>query len=290
MGLSDFRYVRVPFTLYDLFGYLLPGIFFFALFPITYDAGSAMNLAADYIRNQTVRGDTTNHFFLLQFVGLVHQSPWLLAAYFLLVSYLLGHVIAALSGLLLERLGVEKFLKYPAANMFGLRTHEGFIETTTFALLKKIPQWDSVKQFIFRNYRRPYSQEFIDRFKNKYVERFKVAPNNPSDVFWLCFAFTSQNCPATFERASHFLNLYGFARNLSMMFFAFSIVMIGFEWSKGLHINCWVESAYLLLGIGFFWQYLKFFRRLNDEVFRGFVSYTSVTNDADDKLPANDAR
>ena len=289
MRFSEFRYVKIPFTLYDLFGYLLPGIFFFALFPITYDAGAVLNVAVQYIRNQTVADGASNQFFLLHFVDMVHESPWLIATYFILVAYLLGHVIAALSGFFLERIGVEKFLKYPAANMFGLRTHEGSIEKNTFKILKKIPWWDTIKQFIFRNYRRQYSDGFITAFNYKFAKRFSVEPNNPSDVFWLCFTFTSQNCPATFQRSSHFLNLYGFARNLSMMFFIFSATIVGFEWSKGLPVNWWVAVGYAFLGIGFFWEYLKFFRRLNDEVYRGFMCYVAtMDDDAEDFGPSTE--
>ena len=279
MKLSDLRYVKIPFTLYDLFGYLLPGVFFFALFPITYDAGTVMDLLARFMSSHSVGNHIQNGFFLLQVVNVVKASPWLITVYFFLVAYLLGHVIAALSGFFLERLAVEKFLKYPAANMFNLRTHEGFIEKIVFAALKHVPAWDTLKDFVFRNYRRPYSPDFINAFNDRFRETFRVDAQNQSDIFWLCFAYVSQNCPSTFQRASHFLNLYGFARNLSMMFFIFVPTMFGFEISRGLQLSGWIFLGYLIIGIGFFWQYLKFFRRLNDEVYRGFVSYVSVAQD-----------
>ncbi len=273
MKLSDIRYIKIPFTLYDLFGYLLPGLLFFALFPITYDFSKIIDIASEYIRTGNY---CERNFLLLQIRDTLSISPWLLLFYCILIAYLVGHVIAALSSLILERIFVEKFLKYPAANMFGIRKYQGWLENFIFKTINRIRGWKHIKKIIFSNYRRSYSEDFRESFEKTFKETFDLKVNDQSDIFWLCFSFVGQNCPITFQRASHFLNLYGFTRNLSMMFFLFGITMVILESTNSIPIKWWLISIYLFLGLSFFWQYLKFFRRLNDEVYRGFVSFVKT--------------
>ncbi len=61
-----------------------------------------------------------------------------------------------------------------------------------------------------------------------------------------------------------------------MMLFLFGIAMILLESANSILINWWLISIYFFLGLSFFWQYLKFFRRFNDEVYRGFVSFVKT--------------
>ncbi len=140
---SDVRYIKIPFTLYDLFGYLLPGLLFFALFPITYDFSKIINIVSDYIRTGAYCERT---FLLLQIRDTLSISPLLLLFYCILIAYLVGHVIAALSSLILERFFVDKFLKYPAANMFGIRKYQGWVETIFFEVVNFIPGWKLLKK------------------------------------------------------------------------------------------------------------------------------------------------
>jgi hypothetical protein len=273
MKLSDIRYIKIPFTLYDLFGYLLPGLLFFALFPITYDLSKIIDIASEYIKTGNY---CEKSFLLLQIRDTLSISPWLLLFYCILIAYLVGHIIATLSSLILERIFVEKFLKYPAANMFGIRKYQGWFENVIFKVINIIPGWKLFKKIIFPNYRRSYSKDFRESFQKTFKGTFDLKVNDQSDIFWLCFSFVGQYCPITFQRASHFLNLYGFTRNLSMMFFLFGIAMALLESTNSILINWWLISFYFFLGLSFFWQYLKFFRRLNDEVYRGFVSFVST--------------
>ena len=97
-----------------------------------------------------------------------------------------------------------------------------------------------------------------------------------SDIFWLCFEFVAHNCPTAFARATHFLNLYGFSRNLSMVFFFSALVLLSFELLEGMRLHLSISIVYALTAFFLFWNYLKLLRRLNDEIYRAFYSFAST--------------
>lgn len=244
--------------MYDFFGYLLPGTFFYLLAVAPHDGYGVLQVIAQRISGQ--HPDSTYQFLVADFVTkLLHQSPIFFAALALLVGYITGHIIAALSSLVLERLFVEKFLKYPAINMFGLQG-----------------RW-RIPDIIFGKYRRPYGDRFRHSYQQKLEETFHLKFGNPNDLFWLSSEFVAHNCPTALSRAVHFLNLYGFARNLSMRFLlagAALLMIVLFSLLNGAVIG-WFPPVlfllFLLFSLVFYWDYLKLLRRLNDEVLQGFL-------------------
>ena len=110
--------LQSPFTLYDFFGYLFPGITF-----------GLLSLPCPHFR------DICSSFYSsLSFMG--HNSNILFfGAVIIVTGYIAGHVVAALSSLLLERFIVEKFLKYPANNLFFREPSKKPIFSPSFAVL-----------------------------------------------------------------------------------------------------------------------------------------------------------
>jgi hypothetical protein len=122
---------------------------------------------------------------------------------------------------------------------------------------------------IFRKYVRPYSTAFRLEFASCFSNRFGGAAE-PSDRFWLCFEYVAYHCPVAFARAMHFLNLYGFNRNISFALLFSAFVSFFLLWARDYPLPCLVPVGLLLASIPFYWNYLKLLRRLNDEVFRAF--------------------
>jgi len=181
-----------------------------------------------------------------------------------LLSYLVGHLVAALSSLLLEKALLDGLLKYPTARMFDDGAASG---------AKKLP-WlrRVVKTVLAPGYCRPYSPQFIAAFKRRFKRIFGFDFVDYHDVFWLVWSYVSLHHAAAFQRATHFLNLYGFARNTSMALAVAAATPVWWRcWAHPIPVWLWILAcaacAYLM-----FVNYAKLIRRLNDEIYRGFVA------------------
>ena len=232
--------LQSPFTLYDFFGYLFPGITF-----------GLLSLPCPHFR------DICSSFYSsLSFMG--HNSNILFfGAVIIVTGYIAGHVVAALSSLLLERFIVEKFLKYPANNLF-------FREP-------------SKKPIFFPKFCSPYSNVFQQSYKSKFETLFKIKFEHPADLFWCSFEYVALYCNEAFLRSLNFLNLYGFSRNLSMAFLLSGVLSLFLHWLFPVNTTAviWPYTiASFILSIFMFWNYLKLLRRLNDEVFRAFYTHS----------------
>ncbi|KPL00231.1 MAG: hypothetical protein AMJ91_05060 [candidate division Zixibacteria bacterium SM23_73_3] len=253
MEFPKIKAVPIPFTLYDFFGYLLPGITFGALIIFSFDIREAVHLVTNKILGEA---DISHYPFLFKdFILLLHESPWFISLFGLLVAYLLGHVLAALSSYFVERLLVQSWLKYPTENMFGLSGKK--------------------KVFFFRNFRRSHSPNFIAQFKSQFETHFKIPLSSPNDIFWITWSFVAHNCPIAFARSSHFLNLYAFSRNLSMTFLMAALLLFVFELFSCLTVHWLLILLYCLIAVILYWNYLKLLRRLNDEVYRSFYAFVT---------------
>lgn len=252
MDIKDIKKVEVPFTLYDFFGYLLPGLTFGALLFLSFDLPKAVEYARHTILG--LEPKPTFSFLLSDIIKLLDQSPFFISVLAIVIAYILGHIIASLSSFLFEKIVVLNWLSYPTENMFQLKER---------------------KHPFFPNYRRGYTKKFIKSFRKHFESSFGIPLKNPNDVFWITFEFVAHNCPSAFARSMHFLNLYGFSRNLSMTFLSAAVFLLSYEIANGLMINWLFLSIYTAISFSLFWNYLRLFRRLNDEVFRGFYSFVS---------------
>ena len=179
----------------------------------------------------------------------------------LFAGYAAGHLVAAVSSWVLERQVLRNLLRYPTEHLFaGSKGGNKFI------------------RFLLPGYFRPYSPEFRDRFNLKFDRVFGITTPDIHDRFWLVWSYVSLYHPAAYRRGTHFLELYGFARNMSLALIAAALAPVLPGWASPVPRGLWI-AACLLAGGLMFANYAKLLRRLNDEVFRGFVACTAVKPD-----------
>ena len=255
MDIPTVRKFPLSFVIYDLFGYLLPGLAFGALTLLSCDILRTIQLVEKYIKRESL--DLNSLYTISNFINFLHRSPIFISILGLIFAYIIGHVIASFSSLILERWVVEPLLGYPTCNLFNLK--------------KK--SW-CVRWLFFMKYLKPYSEEFINAFRNEFENQFKLKLKHESDIFWMTFEFVAQNCPVAFSRVSHFLSLYGFSRNLSMVFLLSGLILI--DNISNHPIYKYAILSYFAIAYFLFLNYLKLLRRLNDETYRAFLSYIAT--------------
>lgn len=119
--------IRLPFDFYDFFGYLFPGTFFTATSLVLYELSQSNQFSYyDWLRE-----------FVTQSSDVTFFSGLLLLFFLAIVLYLIGHVIATVSSVVME--------KYLLKGMFGY-PYNYYVkaETTHNALSKSFYRWSFV--------------------------------------------------------------------------------------------------------------------------------------------------
>jgi len=259
-----------PFTLYDFFGYFFPGAFFLFILVIEYDGGDIMDfyvnnplkpyslfcfeenypkdLKASYIRAFLTSKDSS-----FQFV------PFIIVV---MLSYLLGHIIASISSLFLEYGIVHFILGYPSINLLKPAS-------ANLIWIKR------VARFMTSPFCSPFEENFVKDFEYLVKSRFGIS-TPIRNYFWLCFTDLAKYTPIGYKRVVHFLNLYGFARNVSMCFLLyifFRIVILSCILHSHLNsYNILILIVYFIASVIMFWNYMKLFRRQCAELYLHFYS------------------
>ena len=172
----------------------------------------------------------------------------------LLVAYISGHIIAHFGSLFLEKGIIAKILNYPSTNFFRIISDNSASKPNRF----------------FKNYTAAYPEQLATKIKDAY-EQITSIKFNHYDAFMFCFHYVKDKSPTTYSRLLIFLQLYDFCRNVSMMFFFCSFILLYFSIFE--YPNLYILSIVLfLLSYLFFLRYLKFFRLYGDEVFRSFYN------------------
>lgn len=237
---------KVSFWPYDIFGYLLPG---------------ALVLVAGVLTNQSAYD---------LWIGLhtpgASRSLSGLGAFALLVDlaamYLAGHVIAAGSSLFLERLLLRLLLGYPTGHLFG--TCQSAADA---GKLMRLRLWFVDR--IVPGYRRRYSDDFLALFEQAASTVLGAKLKDVHDIFWLSWHYVSLHHQAAYKRSSHLLDLYGLNRNAAFGFLLLACLPLLPGWS--LSAGWTWSGACVGIAVILFSNYCKLFRRMNDEVYRGFV-------------------
>ncbi|MCE9597051.1 MAG: hypothetical protein K8S54_03705 [Spirochaetia bacterium] len=242
--------LALPFTLYDFFGYLLPGVVFWMAMLLSLDATHFVLGMLAYQQPMWGSSQQLRIFHAVQ--ELVKGSPWFISVSSALLCYITGHLVSAISSFFGERLFVERTLGYPGRNLFLKNAPTGFWAT------------------IFRKFVRPYSPEFQKAFNKQFKHIFGIDGGNPNDRFWLAFEYIAHWCPSAFARSMHFLNLYGFNRNISYSLILAAVASCVVMWLRKYPCPLLIPLLLIVASLPFYWNYLKLLRRLNDEVFRSF--------------------
>jgi len=221
---------RIPFSVYDVFGYLASG--FFLLVAVDYAFGGGSLLRQDL-------------------------RP-ALSFFWIVVAYVSGHIVANISGFLIEKRLVRDVFGSPEEVLLAEKNARGWRQA-------------------FPGFFEPLPRETRERVLHRAKEKAGIVTPGRS-LFLHCHAIVKRD-QATLERLNTFLNLYGFCRNLSMASTMALLVLVGSVISDLLshvpigHGKLWWASAAVVAAIGMFYRYLKFFRHYTVEVFTTYAEF-----------------
>lgn len=219
--------MKVPFSIYDFFGYLAAGVIVMFSWALATDA-------------PWLKGELS----VVVSVGLV------------LLGYVLGHVLAAISSWLFEQQLLRRIIGPCEELMMNERQLSGAIGWALPSFGKALP--DDIRNGITTK------------------ARAEGISSGGRALFLHCLSVVRHDTP-TAERLATFLNLYGFSRNASLACF----VGGGIFFYEGLRQHCccchshnnnlmaWGGLAFVL-GAFLFFRYLKFYRHYTQEVFLSY--------------------
>jgi hypothetical protein len=203
---------KLPFTSYDFWAYLSSG--FLLLFAVDYVVGK------DFLMRDS--------WTVVQ--GVIAFSS----------AYAVGHVVASISSLLLERLLVGKLLGYPRDILLGRRR-----------ISKRL-------KFLLPGYFSSFSNE------TRNLINAKAAQQNigtASDSIFMAAHAEAKATAAVMTRMDNFQNMYGFCRNSATVGFLTSALLYWFwRWGGGPDEARTWSCAAGVLGFALTLRYLKFFR------------------------------
>jgi hypothetical protein len=270
--------IRNSLTAYSIFGYLLPGFFITTLLIFDYDGSKIIRLfqvegeiTMDLLKSQDLKTEYILHFFSS---GTISDFKFIPFAIFLLFCYLLGHIISAFSSFGIERLLVRHAWGFPSA-----------------ILMTK--NYKPKCQFFLGNYRKALNIETQTRLSTIINETFGFHVNK-DDYYWLCYSYIITARPYLAPRVHHFVNLYGFSRNVAATFILYiivRIVVLSCMISSNIdHVTGWLLMFYCFIGFIMFWNYLKLYKRQAIDIYYLFMAI-NVENEAakNKKEPASAA-
>ncbi len=171
----------------------------------------------------------------------------------LLAAYIVGQVAATPSKALLEDLLVRRFLGVPSTTLLEDRSN-------------------SLWAILFPGYFKPLPSNVRQRAAEH--AREEGCTGGGEEIF-----LAARYSPATISnevvmrRLDSFLNLYGFSRNLSFVF-----LLVGFIGTVTVAVSPEVDqrlwlytTGCLVLGIGLFYRFLKFYRQYSYELFAAYA-------------------
>lgn len=252
-------------NLYSIFGYLLPGFFLSSLIIVDYDFTKAVRfyrlnhkLNFTQLEDLDLKINSVVSFFSTGTMTDFKFIPFLI---FLFFCYLLGHLVSAFSSFFLERFLVKNLMGYPSKILLS--------ETN--------PKW----KFLFGNYRRPLKKEMISQLKILVDKTFAYQVHK-DDYYWLCYSYIITCKPYLSPRVHHFVNLYGFSRNITGALFIYLLVrllILGWFLGSMMDYFSWLTWWLFFIAATFmFWNYLKLFKRQAIDIYFLFFSVNNIGN------------
>jgi hypothetical protein len=290
--MEQLKEIKQPLGLYDVFGYILPGFFFFSLILIETDLTPIIERFINNDPNLIVKEELFSlkiykYFFYMDGItaGLI---PFIIL---LIFSYISGHIIASFSSFISKHF-IKRFLKNPSENLFSDTNSELPPDSKTYKFFKLIYYFlkNKIGAFLNLNYKKPFSVEIQKNIKNK-IENcfgFKV---NTKDYYWLTYSYLCTNANYMTRRVQHFINLSGFARNIAgslilyILIRIILIIILVFN-AKNLSFNYSIFillSFYSLITSSMIWTYLRLHKRQAYDMFYIFLSLDLNTKNQEGK-------
>ncbi|MFT7158046.1 MAG: hypothetical protein ACI8Q1_003072 [Parvicella sp.] len=261
--------IRQPLNLYSIFGYLLPGFFLTTLLIVDYDLSSILRLhdTNTPVKLETIKSLDLKVNYILDFFssGTLSDFKFIPFLLFLLFCYLIGHIVSAFSSFVLER--------------FMVKWTMGFPSNILVSGDQKV-KWS----WILGNYRMPLKSQMLKEIKDEVKNTFGFEVNK-EDYYWLLYSFIITTRPYLAPRVHHFVNLYGFSRNVAATFILYIILRITFlNWVANSTMDWAVWAVMFLFTVSalfMFWNYLKLFKRQAIDIYYLFLS---IQHDKDNIL------
>ncbi|MEM5872229.1 MAG: hypothetical protein QW051_05140 [Candidatus Aenigmatarchaeota archaeon] len=259
------RSINQSLNLYSIFGYLLPGFFFTSLIIIDYDLakifrhyGQEKILTLESLKSMDLKVNYILDFFS---TGTMSDFKFIPFIIFLFFCYLIGHIISAFSSFILERLLVKGTMGFPSKILVaGVQ-----------------PKY----KLLFGNYRRPLKSQMIGELKTLINKTFGYNVHK-DDYYWLCYSYIITTRPFLAPRVHHFVNLYGFSRNITaavLLYISVRLFLLNFILgSKMDFYSCLTWCMFLIAGAFMFWNYLKLFKRQAIDIYYLFLSIKNTEN------------
>ncbi|HEY0684834.1 MAG TPA: hypothetical protein VGD45_21030 [Steroidobacter sp.] len=213
---------KLPFTNFDFWGYLASGFLLLC----------AVDLAAGY--------------------GLIQRENWTIVEGILAISmaYVIGHAVASISSLVLERGLVAGLLGRPNQALFGT---------------SRAPSWlRKLFGFYFELLPGETRTTIFDRAAKAGISRAGEG------LFWLAFA-EARASERTMARLADFLNQYSFCRNVSLVCFVDAALLQWAHLRSGDDAQLLWTRVSLVVGLVLLMRYLKFLRLYSVELFTSFA-------------------
>ena len=275
-----------PFSLYDFLGYLLPGAIF--LYSIIFSISGIRGENPFTYMNSSINLDKTSTYI-----------P------FVLVSYLLGHILSFISSMTIERFSVWCH-GYPSKYLIGQKV-DGFWEVYPPIFLRRIMRFliclsilpVAIQEIILGKYlgiRQLYKKKLdkllikIIKEKTRYIICCEAMVDRPEDYgdpskqdfFRFLAHYALENCPNHLIKFRNYIALYGFSRTISFVF----VTLFWASISYNIYISNWntllfmLILIFLILSYIMFISFVKFYRRFTLEVFMAvsvlpYKAYTS---------------
>lgn len=263
------NYFKQSLNLYSIFGYLLPGFFLTTLLVVDYDLSAILRLHNNNasVKLETIKGLDLKLNYILDFFssGTLSDFKFIPFLLFLLFCYLLGHIVSAFSSFVIERILVKWTMGFPSN-----------------ILVKGDKKVKYPK--LLGNYRRPLKKQMLKEIRDEVKDTFGYNVNR-EDYYWLLYSYIITTRPYLAPRVHHFVNLYGFSRNVTATFILYITLRITFlNWIANSSLDWAVWAVMVLFAIAalfLFLNYLKLFKRQAIDIYYLFLS---IRNDKENIL------
>lgn len=292
-----------PFSIYDFLGYLFPGIFFITLMAVLF---SAETLCVDELINTMCENE-----------GALSKITVVNVLFFIIFSYVAGHLLSYLSSLTIERLSLWLY-GYPSEFLLGQRKNVSFWESrvttsSTRDFVKcencKCCIWSCVKILFIRLFMcglllpicistllgniinlKSFIVKPLDELTCSLIyERIKAlggklgfeVPECDVDYSRISYHYYIHKQNAAFmQKINNYVALYGFLRVITLALNITTMyIIVGSVFSGIIIENVGFIMMLMLVTYISFLAYMKFYRRYTLEIFMFLVSDKDLVNE-----------
>lgn len=220
---------KITFTVYDVFGYIIPGgLFAFSL----------------------------HYFFPGLELGNVFKETIVDGLVGIFLIYVLGQLIATPSAFLLESLFIKKYL----------------LDSRQLLLTPR----KEIKGFkrMFPRHFEPLPCKIRISILSKFgLKENHIITTDESDLIYQVAFSKVKTIEKALDRLYIFLNLYGFARNISFICLLVTLILL----TNSIITYSWINNYWMLgifcVSIIMLYRFLKFYRHYNYDLYLSFLSY-----------------